>query len=104
MGSAECQPLLHGLYTHNRISDLSSDVIEESLEHRPLEFRLWLRLVAWESRILWLLSWASIVVELCNYMLSFVTLIFSGHLGTLELAGASIASVGMQGLAYGIMV
>ncbi|XP_041005935.1 protein DETOXIFICATION 41-like [Juglans microcarpa x Juglans regia] len=104
MGSAECQPLLHGLYTHNRISDLSSDAIEESLEHRPLEFRLWLRLVAWESRILWLLSWASIVVELCNYMLSFVTLIFSGHLGTLELAGASIASVGMQGLAYGIML
>lgn len=104
MGSAEYQPLLHGLPTHNRVSGMSSDAVEETLERRPLEFRLWLRLVAWESRILWLLSWASIVVELCNYMLSFVTLIFSGHLGTLELAGASIASVGMQGLAYGIMV
>lgn len=29
---------------------------------------------------------------------------FTGHLGALELAGASIASVGIQGLAYGIMV
>ena len=37
-------------------------------------------------------------------MLSFVTLMFTGHLGALELAGASIASVGIQGLAYGIMV
>jgi MATE family multidrug resistance protein len=37
-------------------------------------------------------------------MLSFATLTFSGHLGSLELASASIASVGIQGLAYGIMV
>lgn len=37
-------------------------------------------------------------------MLSFVTQMFTGHLGVLELAGASIASVGIQGLAYGIML
>ncbi|KAK9988499.1 hypothetical protein SO802_028738 [Lithocarpus litseifolius] len=37
-------------------------------------------------------------------MLSFVTLMFTGHLGSLELAGAFIASVGIQGLAYGIML
>ncbi|KAG6776316.1 hypothetical protein POTOM_019822 [Populus tomentosa] len=37
-------------------------------------------------------------------MLSFVTQMFSGHLGALELAGASIANVGIQGLAYGIML
>lgn len=37
-------------------------------------------------------------------MLSFVTLTFSGQLGALELAGASMAMVGTQGLAYGIMV
>ncbi|KAF3445034.1 hypothetical protein FNV43_RR14727 [Rhamnella rubrinervis] len=36
-------------------------------------------------------------------MLSFVTLVFAGHLSSLELAGASIATVGIQGLAYGIM-
>ncbi|XWS44441.1 hypothetical protein CRYUN_Cryun15aG0044800 [Craigia yunnanensis] len=106
MGSAaaEYQPLLLGLDSHSRIPDLSSVVIEEFLQHSPVALRWWPRLVAWESRLLWLLSGASIVVSIFNYMLSFVTLMFTGHLGALELAGASIASVGIQGLAYGIML
>ncbi|KAH9742965.1 protein DETOXIFICATION 41 [Citrus sinensis] len=98
------RPLLLGLDSHSRIPDLSSAVIEEFLEHRPVALRWWPRLLGWESRLLWLLSWASIVVSIFNYMLSFVTLMFTGHLGALELAGASIASVGIQGLAYGIML
>ena len=64
----------------------------------------WVRLVGWESRILWHLSAASIIVSLFTYMLTFATLMFTGHLGSVPLAGASIASVGIQGLAYGIMV
>ncbi|XP_028796152.1 protein DETOXIFICATION 41 [Neltuma alba] len=103
MGSVY-QPLLLGLDSHARIPDLSADAIEEFLGQRPVQARWWPKLVAWESRILWLLSGASIVVSIFNYMLSFVTLMFVGHLGTLELAGASIASVGIQGLAYGIML
>ncbi|KAH9791432.1 protein DETOXIFICATION 41 [Citrus sinensis] len=98
------RPLLLGLDSHSRVPDLSSAVIEEFLEHRPVALRWWPRLLGWESRLLWLLSWASIVVSIFNYMLSFVTLMFTGHLGALELAGASIASVGIQGLAYGIML
>ncbi|GAB2275199.1 Protein DETOXIFICATION 41 [Dionaea muscipula] len=98
------QPLLLGLDSHARITDLSSDVVEDFLTHKPLPARWWPRLVAWESRLLWLLSGSSIVVSVFNYMLSFVTLMFTGHLGALELAGASIASVGIQGLAYGIML
>ncbi|KAF5731358.1 TT12-2 MATE transporter [Tripterygium wilfordii] len=104
MGSAEYRPLLLGLHSHSQIPDLSSVVIEEFLENRPVALRWWPRLVAWESRLLWRLSGASIVVSIFNYMLSFVTLMFCGHLGALELAGASIASVGIQGLAYGIML
>ncbi|XWS30091.1 hypothetical protein CRYUN_Cryun24cG0088400 [Craigia yunnanensis] len=106
MGSAvaEYLPLLLGLDSHARIPDLSSVAIEEFLQHRPVAFRWWPSLVAWESRLLWLLSGASIVVSIFNYMLSFVTLMFTGHLGALELAGASIASVGIQGVAYGIML
>ncbi|MBA0655834.1 hypothetical protein Golax_005333 [Gossypium laxum] len=106
MGSAasEYQPLLLGLDSHSRIPDLSSVAIEEFLQHRPIALRWWPRLVAWESRLLWLLSGSSIVLSIFNYMLSFVTLMFTGHLGALELAGASIASVGIQGLAYGIML
>lgn len=79
-------------------------MVEEFLERRPVPVRWWARLFAWESRVLWLLSGASIVVCLFNYMLTFVSLMFTGHLSALELAGASIASVGIQGLAYGIMV
>lgn len=98
------QPLLLGLDSHSQIPDLSSDTIEEFLKQRSIEFRWWPQLVAWESRLFWHLSWASIVVSIFNYMLSFVTLMFAGHLGALELAGASLASVGIQGLAHGIMV
>ena len=105
MGSAtEYQPLLLGLDSHSQIPDLTSSVIEEFLEHRPIPIRWYPKLFAWESRLLWLLSGASIIVYVFNYMLSFVTLSFTGHLGALELAGASIACVGIQGLAYGIMV
>ncbi|XVE83639.1 hypothetical protein DITRI_Ditri16bG0102800 [Diplodiscus trichospermus] len=100
MGSVdEQQPLLH-------ISELSSDAIEEVLEKRGAGVGVgwWARVVAWESKLLWGLSGASIIVSVFNYMLSFVTLMFTGQLGSLELAGASIASVGIQGLAYGIML
>ncbi|XP_021274275.1 protein DETOXIFICATION 41-like [Herrania umbratica] len=102
MGREEQQPLLVG---RNNIYDLQSDAIEDVLEKREaVGVGWWARLVAWESRLLWVLSGASIVVSVFNYLLSFVTLMFTGHLGALELAGASIASVGIQGLAYGIML
>nr|AKC96391.1 multidrug and toxin compound extrusion protein [Pinus radiata] len=57
-----------------------------------------------ESKKLWILSGPSIIVSIFNFMLSAVSQMFAGHLGELELAGASIASVGIQGLAYGIML
>ncbi|KAL4598971.1 hypothetical protein ACB092_11G093600 [Castanea dentata] len=98
------QPLLNGLHSNTSISDLKSDAVEEFLEHKPVAVRWWIRLVGWESRLLWILSGASIIVSVFNYMLTFATLSFTGHLGSLELAGASIASVGIQGLAYGIML
>lgn len=96
------RPLLFG--PDSRLPDLSSVAVEEFLEHGPVPFRWWPRLVAWESRLLWLLSGSSIIVSVATFMLSFVTQMFSGHLGALELAGASIANVGIQGLAYGIML
>ncbi|XP_047322025.1 protein DETOXIFICATION 41-like [Impatiens glandulifera] len=86
------------------LTDLTADTVEEFLSAKPVPFRFYPRLVAWESRLLWLLSGSSIIVSIFNYMLTFATLTFSGHLGALDLAGASIASVGIQGLAYGIML
>ncbi|KAJ6773914.1 PROTEIN DETOXIFICATION 41 [Salix purpurea] len=101
---SEYRPLLPELDSHSSIPDLSSAAIEEFLEHGPVAARWWPRLVAWESRLLWILSGSSIIVSVATFMLSFVTQVFSGHLGALELAGASIANVGIQGLAYGIML
>ncbi|XP_004306280.1 PREDICTED: protein TRANSPARENT TESTA 12-like [Fragaria vesca subsp. vesca] len=85
--------------------DLSSSAaVEKFLEQKEVAFKWLPRLVAWESGILWSLSTSSIIISIANYMLSFVTLMFCGHLSPLELAGASIACVGIQGLAYGIML
>ncbi|XP_050236910.1 protein DETOXIFICATION 41 isoform X2 [Mercurialis annua] len=106
MSSREYEELLPRLDSQVSIHKLSSNTIEELLEdhRRVLPIRWWTRLVAWESRLLWLLSGASIVVSVLNFMLSFVTQMFVGHLSPIELAGASIANVGIQGLAYGIML
>ncbi|XP_042519678.1 protein DETOXIFICATION 41-like [Macadamia integrifolia] len=97
------EPLLVG---HGRpgLANLSSDAVEELLTQESVPYRWWPRLVAWESRLLWVLSWASIVVSIFNFMLSLVTQMAAGHLGALELAGASVTNVGIQGLAYGIML
>jgi multidrug resistance protein, MATE family len=62
------------------------------------------RLAAWEAGNLWRISWASILITLCSFTLSLVSQMFVGHLGEFELAGASITNIGIQGLAYGVMV
>ncbi|XP_043702003.1 protein DETOXIFICATION 41-like [Telopea speciosissima] len=102
--SGTTQPLLQGINDQARLSDLSSEAVEELLAQEPVSVGQWLRLVGWESKLLWYLSGASIAVSIFNFMLSLVTQMFTGHLGALELAGASIANVGIQGLAYGIML
>ncbi|ANM63625.1 MATE efflux family protein [Arabidopsis thaliana] len=107
MSSTETyEPLLTRLHSDSQITERSSPEIEEFLRRRgsTVTPRWWLKLAVWESKLLWTLSGASIVVSVLNYMLSFVTVMFTGHLGSLQLAGASIATVGIQGLAYGIML
>ncbi|KAL9253340.1 DETOXIFICATION 41-like protein [Drosera capensis] len=96
----------HDSIVSHRLRDVSGKAVEDFLSsttQKPLALRLWLRAVAWELRLLWLLSGSSIVISCFCNMLGFVTLMFAGHLGTIELAGASITCIGIQGLAYGIM-
>jgi len=85
------------------IRGLSSERVEQILGRR-ISVVGWLKLIAWESKVLWYLSGASIVVSAFCFLFSTVTLMFTGHLGSLPLAGASIACIGIQGLAFGIMV
>lgn len=84
--------------------DESSGASEELLRREPVPRSVLSRLAAWEAGNLWRISWASILITLLSFTLSLVTQMFVGHLGELELAGASITNIGIQGLAYGIMV
>ncbi|RZC67818.1 hypothetical protein C5167_011512 [Papaver somniferum] len=104
-GGGENEPLLPDV--EFRLDNIcgSTESIEEFLEHQErVPLRLWVRLFCWESKTIWLLSWASITVSIFNYMLSFVNLMFVGNIGFIELAGASLTNLGIQGFAYGVML
>ncbi|KAG0483940.1 hypothetical protein HPP92_012024 [Vanilla planifolia] len=61
---------------------------------------------AWaiESRLLFHLAAPAVIVYMVNYLMSMSTQIFSGHLGNLELAAASLGNNGIQVFAYGLML
>ncbi|CAL4897731.1 unnamed protein product [Urochloa decumbens] len=82
----------------------SSGVSEELLQREPVPWGVLAQLTAWEAGNLWRISWASILITLFSFSLSLVAQMFVGHLGELELAGTSIPNIGIQGLAYGIMI
>lgn len=63
------------------------------------------RLAAWiEMKLLFYLAAPAVAVYMINYLMSMSTQIFSGHLGNLELAAASLGNTGIQVFAYGLMV
>jgi MATE family multidrug resistance protein len=57
-----------------------------------------------ELRMLVRLAAPAVLVYMINYLMSMSTQIFSGQLGTLELAAASLGNTGIQSFAYGLMV
>lgn len=71
------------------------------------ELSLWQRLrrATWiESKLLFHLAAPAVIVYMINYLMSMSTQIFSGHLGNLELAAASLGNTGIQVFAYGLML
>lgn len=71
------------------------------------EIPLWskFRLATWiEMKLLFHLAAPAVMVYMINYIMSMSTQIFSGHLGNLELAAASLGNTGIQVFAYGLMV
>jgi multidrug resistance protein, MATE family len=57
-----------------------------------------------ELPLLTRLAAPAVVMYMINYLMSMSTQIFSGHLGNLELAAASLGNTGVQMFAYGLMV
>ncbi|KAK3031863.1 hypothetical protein RJ639_035633 [Escallonia herrerae] len=56
-----------------------------------------------ELKLIFLLAAPAVAVYMVNYCMSMSTQIFSGHLGNLELAAASLGNTGIQVFAYGLM-
>lgn len=75
------------------LSDTSVPLVPRLTAATWIEFKLLFRLAA-----------PAAAVYLINYVMSMFTQIFSGHLGNLELAAASLGNNGIQTFAYGIMV
>ncbi|XBI32860.1 hypothetical protein VPH35_056247 [Triticum aestivum] len=69
----------------------------------PLARRAWLA-GAVELRLLARLAAPAVVVYMINFVMSMSTQILCGHLGTLELAAASLGNTGVQTFAYGLML
>ncbi|KAE8075713.1 hypothetical protein FH972_014406 [Carpinus fangiana] len=83
----------------------SSGELESVLSDTTLPFLLRLRHATWiELKLLFYLAAPAVVVYMINYLMSMSTQIFSGHLGTLELAAASLGNTGIQVFAYGLML
>jgi MATE family multidrug resistance protein len=89
----------------NGSSHGASRALESVLNDRslPWAFRIW-RATLIEMRLLVRLAAPAVFVYMINYLMSMSTQIFSGHLGTLELAAASLGNTGIQVFAYGLML
>nr|XP_029122944.1 protein DETOXIFICATION 40-like isoform X2 [Elaeis guineensis] len=57
-----------------------------------------------EMKLLIRIAAPAVMVYMVNFLMSMSTQIFSGHLGNLELAAASLGNTGIQVFAYGLML
>nr|CAD1841091.1 unnamed protein product [Ananas comosus var. bracteatus] len=86
--------------THGVDARLEGILTDASL---PWGRRTWCALGI-ELRLLLALAAPAVAVYMINYVMSMSTQIFSGHLGNLELAAASLGNTGIQIFAYGLML
>jgi MATE family multidrug resistance protein len=85
---------------HGVSGELESILGDETV---PWARRMWAA-TGVEMRLMLRLAAPAVLVYMINYLMSMSTQIFSGHLGTLELAAASLGNTGIQVFAYGLMV
>ncbi|XP_048127395.1 protein DETOXIFICATION 40-like [Rhodamnia argentea] len=83
----------------------TSGRLESVLSDPTLALWARVRAASWiELKLLFHLAAPAVVVYMINYIMSMSTQIFSGHLGNLELAAASLGNTGIQIFAYGLML
>ncbi|XP_043690811.1 protein DETOXIFICATION 40-like [Telopea speciosissima] len=83
----------------------SNDQLERVLNDTQLSQLKRLQLAtSIEFKLLFHLAAPAVAVYMINYFMSMSTQIFSGHLGNLELAAASLGNTGIQILTYGLML
>ncbi|KAG4980067.1 hypothetical protein AAZX31_12G095300 [Glycine max] len=83
----------------------SDGELERILSNTSVPFAKRLGPATWvELKLLFHLAAPAVIVYLINYVMSMSTQIFSGHLGNLELAAASLGNTGIQVFAYGLML
>ncbi|KAI9094270.1 hypothetical protein K1719_026852 [Acacia pycnantha] len=83
----------------------SNGELEIILSDTTLPLLRRVRAATWiELKLLFFLAAPAVVVYLINYVMSMSTQIFSGHLGNLELAAASLGNTGIQVFSYGLML
>ncbi|XP_020594297.1 protein DETOXIFICATION 40-like [Phalaenopsis equestris] len=90
----------NGGSTATRAAQLESILTDPSLSFP----RRLLIASAVESRLLIRLAAPAVIVYMVNYVMSMSTQIFCGHLGTLQLAAASLGNTGIQIFSYGLML
>ncbi|KAJ8763773.1 hypothetical protein K2173_003555 [Erythroxylum novogranatense] len=102
------EPLLQSYQpsrTETNITPESSNELEVILANTQLSFTKRICSATWiESKLLFHLAAPAVIVYMINYVMSMSTQIFSGHLGNLELAAASLGNTGIQIFAYGLML
>ncbi|XP_058755875.1 protein DETOXIFICATION 40-like [Vicia villosa] len=83
----------------------SDGELERMLSDTTVPYFRRIRSATWiELKLLFFLAAPAVFVYLINYVMSMSTQIFSGHLGNLELAAASLGNTGIQIFAYGLML
>ncbi|KAL5082027.1 hypothetical protein RYX36_010448 [Vicia faba] len=83
----------------------SDGELERMLANTTVPYYRRIRSATWiELKLLFFLAAPAVFVYLINYVMSMSTQIFSGHLGNLELAAASLGNTGIQIFAYGLML
>lgn len=105
------QPLLHqnqapiSPQLSEKHDEAASNELESVLSDTSFSRLQRFRLATWiEVKLLFYLAAPAVAVYMINYLMSMSTQIFSGHLGNLELAAASLGNTGIQVFAYGLML